>query len=446
MLLGGCALPAATRHESIVIGAAIMRQAGVSAKELGIKQKRSRTVLMVCAPSNAAIDEIIFRIKSEGIVNTDGSIRLGKDIKVVRVGRGGAQHEGSSMLDTSAEELVQSCSLENLALARRAASTSASQTPRVDALKAEILKEADIICCTLSAAGSSSLLDAALRSSNFKVSALIIDEATQATEPSTLIPFKYKPDVIVLAGDPRQLRPTVLSRECIDLGYNLSLFERLHAKLHVSTTMLRQQYRMHPAIAAYPSLRFYDGRLLSGYVTERPALGFHTDSRFLPVALHQVFGKERRVGQSLTNADEVKYAVDLYSALQMKYPEDAARLSVGIITPYAAMRDALLRAFTQIGTKSGNRLSISTIDGFQGRERDIVIFCSVRSQSGQSCCRAGFVSDPNRINVAITRAKHALWLVGNFEYLGRDEEWGRLIVHARETSKSSKKSTSHIIT
>jgi senataxin len=222
--------------------------------------------------------------------------------------------------------------------------------------------------------------------------------------------------------------------------YGTSLFERLHRRSY-PTLMLTEQYRMHPSIAAHPSERYYGGLLTNSLeLTRRQACPFYNDSsgKLGPFQMHRVTGMEREAGSSISNSVEAKYVLDLFKYASTKYADTVGTARVGIITPYAGMRDELTRLFTSERLLSsdgkGNNVSIATIDGFQGRERDIVIFACVRSKPRSSGGSIGFLKDKERINVALTRAKIALWIVGNFDYLSQcDEEWKSLITHADKT-------------
>ena len=193
---------------------------------------------------------------------------------------------------------------------------------------------------------------------------------------------------------------------------------------------------MHPSISAFPSAHFYGGRLRdAAAVCSRPARDFHAhpSGRFGPWVLHQLSGGTASRGSSLLNPAEAAYALQLYCALLRAYPA-AASLEVGVVTPYAAMRDELRRVFAEgLGAAGSRRVAIATVDAFQGQEKDVVIFCCVRAtpRGGGSRAGVGFVGDRNRINVALTRARASLWIVGDFEFLARSPDWSALWDHAR---------------
>lgn len=398
------------------------------------KQRPYRTLskILVCSPSNTAIDELICRIKYQGIIGHDGQCRRGEDVYVVRLGR----RKGSE--SAASNSAVDNCSLENLVETQKKSFTS-FYGDSMNALRRCIIEEADVVCCTLSSVDSKGMIETLMGLDTFAFDCLIIDEATQAVESSTLIPLKLQPRVVVLIGDPCQLRPTVLMQNRrLREGYSQSLFERLMGN-GFPVISLQEQYRMHPVICLYPSRRFYGNSLVNApsMVKRSPPVNFyaHPSGKFKPFVLHSVAGEESFKGNSLVNKAEVTYAIALYKTFLKEYG-NAKSLELGVICPYSAMRQELHQAFSS-SFGSLSPITVSTIDGFQGKEKDVVIFCCVRARSTGNCKEKGigFLSDRNRINVALTRAKYALWILGDFEHLQKnDREWEALVSHARETN------------
>ena len=397
------------------------------------KQRPYRTLskILVCSPSNTAIDELIYRIKTCGILGANGEYRKGEDTYVVRLGR----RKGSET--SNLQNVVDRCTLDVIVESQRS-HFSSYYGESTNALRRCIIEEADVVCCTLSSVDSKGMIETLMGLDSFVFDCLVIDEATQAIEPSTLIPLKLCPRVVVLIGDPQQLRPTVLmqNRELRD-QYSTSLFERLMNR-GFPVIQLQEQYRMHPSICRFPSQRYYNGSLLTATSIETriPSPNFyeHRSGLFKPFVLHNVVGEETRKGNSLLNAAEVKYVMALYKRFRDSYSK-SENFEVGLICPYSAMRLELHQTFR---STFGNMdsITISTIDGFQGKEKDIIIFCCVRSRSKSESKdqTIGFLGDRNRINVALTRAKYALWIVGDFEHLKKlDREWESLINHAMDT-------------
>ena len=227
---------------------------------------------------------------------------------------------------------------------------------------------------------------------------------------------------------------------------------------------------MHPEIAAYPSNRFYSGKLTTDSKMillkshEKP---FHSDSsgRFRPFVFHDLdYGSECLEGNSYSNQAEAQYAIWLFQHLSEQYPSHAS--NIGVIAPYLAQRRLLNRVFTKcLGNKmsSNSIIEVSTVDGFQGREKNIIIFSCTRASTSSSSSSSstttaagslssfpgedsngkashdtslgngiGFLKVWQRLNVAITRAKYALWIVGHAQTLRQDPEWAALLSFAHE--------------
>ena len=452
--------------------------------------------VLVCAPSNTAVDEIAFRVLTEGILGEDGvpmggigsrglSQRLrGEGINLIRIGAAGGERKmrgrNASNDNTRTNLVIKTVNergLENLVDVKRQAfqneRSSSSQKANdrefrrvwnshggkdgnggdtcgtVMDLKKHYLYDADVVCATLSGAGSQVLVELVMQMPDFRFDAVIVDEACQAVEPSALIPFKYNPRTVVLVGDPMQLPAVVFSQAAKNVNYAQSLFQRLHSAGYPKL-MLLTQYRMHREIADYPSKRFYDGKLSSDNQqhldgVHKKQYHSHPSGRFRPFLIHNVNGEEIEEGVSIRNNEEVRYILELFESLtvQLRLESSNGELdSVGIIAPYRAQRIALQEAFAAKFSQSQQNVwpdyEIATIDGFQGREKDIVIFSACRASPHKNMSQdrphnIGFLRDKERLNVAITRAKYAMWIVGHTETLGRDKEtWSDLVNYARE--------------
>jgi senataxin len=289
-------------------------------------------------------------------------------------------------------------------------------------LEVSFVDEAHIVCTTLSSTGLE-LFEAAV---GFDV--LIVDEAAQSVELSTLVPLRLGIRQAVLVGDPQQLPATVFSRGGARSGYDVSLFERLtRAPTRLVAHMLDTQYRMHPAISAFPSRYFYQGRLRDGGCVGGGAWrqSWHEVAAGGPLAPPLLFcdlatSAERGGGrQSRANEPEAQLVVALYQTLCRTFPDEqlAARRRVGVITPYAQQLSLLKRLFERaLGPRWAAEVDVNTVDGFQGREKDIILFSCVRSAGnaggGGAGGGIGFLDDLRRMNVALTRARHSLFVVG----------------------------------
>ncbi|CAL8465380.1 g4916 [Coccomyxa elongata] len=303
-------------------------------------------------------------------------------------------------------------------------------------VRAAVIKEAEAIVCTLSTAGGELLTILAGGSDIFD--AVIIDEAAQAVEPAALIPLQMlKPNgSIVLVGDPKQLPATVVSRAAERAGLSRSLFERLQ-QAGVPVWLLAEQYRMHPAISAWPSAYFYAGQLkdASAVLGDARSAPFHQTPCFPPLAFFDCregresggSGLEGSAAASIRNPSEVNLACTLFTGLMEEH--GSAVGSVAVLSSYKAQVTALRSHFERMHSKAKlAAVEFATIDGFQGREADVVIFSCVRARTGDSG-GVGFLADGRRMNVALTRARQSLWILGHISTLRRCAPWAALIEH-----------------
>jgi len=297
-----------------------------------------------------------------------------------------------------------------------------------------IIDNAEVICATNSTVGSE-----ILKTKKFDFA--VIDEATQSTEPSSLISV-LKTKRFIMAGDHKQLPPTVLNKEAARCGLSTSLFERL-LEIHGNKirVMLEVQYRMSEEIAEFPSNEFYDGKLKAGENVKRQTL----DDLLQPmpkndeqegvldfvlqenpfVFIDTVDGgvefkdKTRKGATSKENEGEAQLVTDIVELLLNRgiKPEDIA-----VISPYDA-QVGLIRKMLRV-----DDLEIKTVDGFQGREKEVVIVSFVRSNNYGEI---GFLKDLRRLNVSITRAKRKLVLIGDSKTLATEGCYERLVAVAK---------------
>lgn len=273
------------------------------------------------------------------------------------------------------------------------------------------LKRAQIICCTCIGSGGD-ILDA------MTFDRVLVDEATQATEPAVLVPLTRGCRQLVLVGDHCQLPPTVLSTRAEEEGHGVPLFSRMVA-CGVPPFMLDTQYRMHPCIAMFPSDLFYGGKLLNGVSApeRRPLAGFPWPREEFPVAFVPVKGTEVDDGVSKMNEAEAAAACDAVAALLAGGQCTAS--DIAVVTPYAAQARLIRRMTRRLTQNTGPPyIEVSSVDGFQGREKEAVVFSAVRSNDYGAI---GFTSDWRRVNVSFTRARRALIVIGNDQTLRRGD-------------------------
>ena len=240
---------------------------------------------------------------------------------------------------------------------------------------------------------------------------VVMDEASQATEPLSWIPL-LQAQKAVFAGDPLQLPPTLYSEAAAKAGLSVTLFERLQKVLPKDLqTLLRVQYRMHERIMDFPSKRFYGGKLIADasvakHLARQLPKVKDTDLTRVPLVYVDTAGAGFEEGwdeglQSRENQGEAKLAVGLLGELLEAgiRPRDIA-----VITPYVAQVKRLKALVQEVGVEVG------TVDGFQGREKEAVILSLVRSNDKGE---VGFLEDTRRMNVALTRARRLLIVIGD---------------------------------
>ncbi|NPA58213.1 MAG: IGHMBP2 family helicase, partial [Aquificae bacterium] len=286
----------------------------------------------------------------------------------------------------------------------------------------QIIQTTPVVCATNSGAGSEFLLE-----ETFDL--IAVDEASQSTEPSCLIPV-IKGKKLVLAGDHKQLPPTVLHPEA--KGLTFTMFERFIKLYPENSYMLKIQYRMNKTIMEFPSTEFYGGELLPAesvadrklsQLTGRQGENPITDDT--PVLFIDTEGKsaerQKKGSRSRYNPEEAKLvklvAEELLSA-GLK-PED-----IGVITPYKDHEEYLKKLLPQ--------LEIKTVDGFQGREKEAIIISLVRANPDEEI---GFLDDLRRLNVALTRAKRKLVVIGDAPTLSSNRTYSRFINFVKNKGK-----------
>ncbi|KAH7657206.1 senataxin protein [Dioscorea alata] len=297
-------------------------------------------------------------------------------------------------------------------------------------LEASFANEAEVVFTTVSSSGRKLF---SRLTHGFDM--VVIDEAAQASEVAVLPPLSLGAARCVLVGDPQQLPATVISKAAGTLLYSRSLFERFQ-QAGCPTMLLSVQYRMHPQIRDFPSRYFYQGRLTdSESVMKLADEVYYKDPLLQPYVFFDIsHGRESHKGGSVSyqNIHEAQFCLRLYEHLQkFQKLNSGKKVSVGIITPYKLQLKCLQREFEEVmNTEEGKDIYINTVDAFQGQERDVIIMSCVRASNHG----VGFVADIRRMNVALTRARRALWVVGNANALMQSDDWAALI----KDSKSRK--------
>ncbi|XP_064607626.1 probable helicase senataxin [Liolophura sinensis] len=456
------------------------------------QESNGQARILLCAASNAALDELVMRLHQER------SRDIGKPgvkvINFVRTGRSESMHrlirsyslnelvrntarkrqlpnhtlqtletERNTMntrlntLTNQLNTLPDNCSSEKRASVRRElnmlqnrkkfldrtvkcqSSENVVMSPAEEAqVRTRLLLGADVICSTLSGIGSPLLVDTFTnraadprRAQTNHFTCVIVDEATQCSELDCLIPLQFGITKMVLVGDPEQLPATVLSKKADENQFRLSLFERLCRYLQTKfgdqelVLFLDTQYRMDGEICDFPNKYVYDDRLK----TDQSVLD---RSQTFPLKPYLVFdlqyGREVNPGVGMiSNPLEAEFIVEFceYLVRTIKLKEN----QICIISPYQKQKTFLKG---QLCSRNIN-VEVGTVDGFQGREKDVVILSCVRAKSESG--GIGFLGNKQRLNVALTRARYSLFIVGCVESLTISEEWRAMMSNAQRRDK-----------
>ncbi|KAG8948888.1 hypothetical protein FRC04_009227 [Tulasnella sp. 424] len=378
--------------------------------------------VLVCAPSNVAVDQLTEKIHMTGL-------------KVVRL-----TAKSREALVSPISFLTLHCQVSNntahvelqklIQLKNEQGELSQSDERKYKALKKacerEILAAADVICTTCVGCG-----DPRLSKSKFRT--VLIDEATQAAEPECMIPLVMGCKQVVLVGDHQQLGPVIMNKKAARAGLTQSLFERL-VVLGNRPIRLQVQYRMHPCLSEFPSNMFYEGTLQNG-VTAPERLRKNVDFPWpvpdTPMFFYQNLGQEEisSSGTSFLNRTE---AANVEKIVTKFFRAGVVPSQIGIVTPYEGQRSYVVNYMQFNGSLKKDlykEIEVASVDAFQGREKDYIILSCVRSNEHQGI---GFLSDPRRLNVALTRAKYGVVILGNPKVLSKHPLWHYLLTHYKE--------------
>ena len=398
--------------------------------------KNSSAPILAVAESNVAVDNILEGLLSLGI----NAVRLGQPVKVRESLREATidakmqNHRLRRDLDVILElnedlaRRIPGMKGKDKGLAHRDLKNGWKDARRIEQqMKDDLLDKADVICATCIGSGHI-VLDGR------RFPRVLIDEATQATEPASLVPIVKGCRQLVLVGDHKQLPPTVISTRAEEMGLNKSLFERL-IEMGVNSTMLLEQYRMHPCIAEFPSRQSYDGLLKNGVTSENRIApngiiwpDFDNPVAFLPVEGGEIVSAD---GHSKANPTEAGWVLRIIDSLLDG--EDISPDDIGVITPY----NGQVRAIHDLMESSGglenngkwNGIEVRSVDGYQGREKEVIVFSAVRSNPEGN---VGFLDDSRRLNVALTRAKRGLIVIGDSKTLRNQRDWDFWLTWAEE--------------
>ena len=400
--------------------------------------------VFVAAPSNTACDNVLERLVEKGL----NALRLGHPARITASLREHTLdfklvlHPLASEIASRQAELDRLFKKEQRYRDRRSPGREAEKEIKqlISGLRDEnrrlrkeiferVMKEAEVIVGT-----PAGIQDKAVREKEFDI--LVMDEATQATEPLSWIPMMHARKV-VMAGDHFQLPPTVRSKEAEEKGLGISLFERFYDVLPAACKiLLERQYRMNEKIMGFSSREFYENRLVADEsvksqtlaelpgvekcaLTEEPLVFIDTAGKGFEEKLEE--GSESRY-----NPEEAALVLEeLKKALAFGVQPD----QIAVISPYSAqVRLLASHASTRLSTDP--EIEIDSVDGFQGREKELVLVSLVRSNlEGE----LGFLADTRRMNVAMTRARRKLIVIGDSGTLASLSFYRDFMKYAEET-------------
>ncbi|KAJ2735917.1 ATP-dependent RNA helicase [Coemansia sp. BCRC 34962] len=379
--------------------------------------KASSEKILVCAPSNVAVDQLTEKIHRTGlrVVRITAKSREELESRISHL----ELHSQALMNDTIPE-------LKKLhRLKMTMGELSSSDQVRYRRLRqlseVEVLKHADVILCTCVGAGDKRL-------ARFQFHTVLVDESTQSSEPECLIPLVMGARQVVLIGDHQQLGPVIVSKTAAAAGLSQSLFERL-VFLGLRPHRLVVQYRMHPCLSEFPSNFFYEGSLQNGVTAQertRSDIGFPWPNPAKPMMLLACNGIEEIAsnGTSYINRMEASACEKIVTRM---LKSNLLPDQIGVITPYEGQRSWIVHHMAQAGSLASDTykaVEVASVDAFQGREKDYIIVSCVRNNEHQGI---GFLSDPRRLNVALTRAKYGIIVLGSPKVLSRNPLWHELL-------------------
>ncbi len=401
--------------------------------------RRDREQILVTAPSNTAVDLLSERLSGKGldVLRIGNPARVSDSLQSLTLDSRLAEHSSAREIKKLKKKAAEFRDMahkykrsfgpaereQRKALFDEARRLMKDVERMEQSLLDDLLSKAQVITATLVGAANPTIR-------NRRYASVVIDEAGQALEPACWIPI-LKAQRLILAGDHCQLPPTVKSAAAAQGGLTTTLLEK-NTRLHPeAVVLLEQQYRMHNLIMGYSSRVFYEDRLRA-HPTVAGYLLFEKDS---PLSFIDTAGcgyEEQREGFGLSNPEEaaflVKHVTLLVTELERYYAAPDFP-SIAIISPYrlqVQLLEELIRHSPAL-QRYTHRITVNTIDSLQGQERDIVYIGMTRSNSDS---RIGFLSEIRRMNVAMTRARKKLVVIGDSATLAQTPFYAGFIEYA----------------
>ena len=402
----------------------------VQAIRLTLQNERQ---VLVCAPTNTAVDLLTEKLTEQGIkvLRVGHPARVSEELMNMTVDgqiQSSEYYKDIKNLRKNAEEYFRMAGKYKRVFGREDAQQRAAfYTEAKNCIKEarlledhvvnELFNNAQVICCTPVTSTHRSLAKKTFRT-------LFFDEASQALEPMTWIPI-LKCQRVIFSGDHFQLPPVVKSIQAKKEGLDITLLDKC-MKLEGVSSLLTRQYRMHNAIMSFSNSYFYKNELEADASVKEALLDATSESDFLNKAVELVdtagcsFDEAQNPETlSILNRGEADLLYKHLNLLleQYAYSKQEHHITVGIISPYKEQIELLKEKLTEqdFTDKLIGHISVKTIDGFQGEERDVIYISLVRSNTNSEI---GFLSDIRRMNVALTRAKKKLVVIMDTSTVG----------------------------
>lgn len=383
---------------------------------------KKESQVLVCAPSNAAVDLLTVKLSQQGVsvVRIGHPARIDEEILNETLESKIAQHQDFKLLKDLRKRAEEYFKLggkwkrnfghtereQRKAIITEARSLKKEAERTHNEIVEDVLFSTRVIACTLVGANHSKLR-------GMRFTTCFIDEAGQALEPASWIPI-IKSNRVVFAGDHLQLPPTVKSYEAGAKGLKETLFERAIRESQADV-LLNEQYRMHEKVMTFSSNEFYKG-ILKANENNAAQLVYPSDQpvEFLDTAGTGFFEAQHPDTRSSFNKEEANLVFKHLEGYMAQVLDNGYDLpeTIGIISPYKAQVELLRKLVEESEFEESFKriITVNTVDGFQGQERDMVYISMVRSnETGE----IGFLSDERRMNVALTRAKRKLVVIGD---------------------------------
>ncbi|XP_045853292.1 protein ZGRF1 isoform X2 [Meles meles] len=365
--------------------------------------------LLISSSTNVAVDRVLLGLLSLGF---EKFVRVGSVRKIAKPVLPYSLHAGSESENEQLKEL-HALMKEDLTPLERVYVRKSIEQHKLGTNKT-LLKQVRVVGVTCAACPFPCMND-------LKFPVVVLDECSQITEPASLLPIaRFECEKLILVGDPKQLPPTIQGSDAAhDNGLEQTLFDRLCLMGH-KPVLLRTQYRCHPVISAISNDLFYEGNLMNGISeTERSPL-----LEWLPtLCFYNVKGLEQiERDNSFHNVAEAAFTLKLIQSL---IASGIAGSMIGVITLYKSQMYKLCHLLSAMDFDHPDikAVQVSTVDAFQGAEKEIIILSCVRTR------QVGFIDSEKRMNVALTRGKRHLLIVGNLACLRKNRLWGRVIQH-----------------